>query len=191
VFGNRKTISLKPASPALLVLKSLPVSLLALHHFRDRIGIPIANTVIDHESFESNALPKNAQNAARGNEMPKKVLLVDDSTTTLMMEEMILKERTTYQCVTATDGLDAISRAVVEMPDLVLMDVVMPRMNGFEACKRMRLEKSLSQTPIILVTTRGEEEYVEAGFQSGCNDYITKPINSFELVTLLQSYLGE
>jgi CheY-like chemotaxis protein len=123
--------------------------------------------------------------------MAKKVLLVDDSTTTLMMEEMILKQRTAYQTVTAKDGLDAIERAVEETPDLVLMDVVMPRMNGFEACKRMRLENSLKTTPIILVTTRGEEEYVEAGFQSGCNDYITKPINSRELVTLLHSYLGE
>jgi DNA-binding response OmpR family regulator len=123
--------------------------------------------------------------------MPKKVLLVDDSSTTLMMEEMILKQRTSYECVTAKDGLDAISRAVVEGPDLILMDVVMPRLNGFEACKRMRLETSLQNTPIILVTTRGDEEYVEAGFQSGCNDYITKPVNSFELVTLLQTYLGE
>jgi CheY-like chemotaxis protein len=123
--------------------------------------------------------------------MPKKVLLVDDSSTTLMMEEMILKQSTPYDCVTAVDGMDAISRAVIEKPDLVLMDVVMPRLNGFEACKRMRLEQSLKNTPIILVTTRGEEEYVEAGFQSGCNDYITKPINSFELVTLLKGYLGE
>ncbi len=123
--------------------------------------------------------------------MAKKVLLVDDSTTTLMMEEMILKQRTAYETVTAKDGLDAIARAVEETRDLVLMDVVMPRMNGFEACKRMRLEDSLRTTPIILVTTRGEEEYVEAGFQSGCNDYITKPINSRELVTLLQNYLGE
>ena len=123
--------------------------------------------------------------------MAKKVLLVDDSTTTLMMEEMILKQRTAYETFTAKDGLDAIARAVETTPDLVLMDVVMPRMNGFEACKRMRLENSLRTTPIILVTTRGEEEYVEAGFQSGCNDYITKPINSRELVTLLQNYLGE
>ena len=123
--------------------------------------------------------------------MAKKVLLVDDSTTTLMMEEMILKKSTPYQCVTAKDGLDAIARAVEETPDLVLMDVVMPRMNGFEACKRMRMEDSLRNTPIILVTTRGEEEYVEAGYQSGCNDYITKPINSRELVTLLHSYIGE
>ncbi len=123
--------------------------------------------------------------------MAKKVLLVDDSTTTLMMEEMILKNHTPYVCVTAKDGMDAVTRALAEAPDLVLMDVVMPRMNGFEACKRMRLEKCLSEVPIILVTTRGEEDYVEAGYQSGCNDYITKPVNSRELVTLLRSYLHE
>jgi CheY-like chemotaxis protein len=123
--------------------------------------------------------------------MSKKVLLVDDSSTTLMMEQMILKKCTNYEVVTARDGLEAIERATAELPDLILLDVVMPRMNGFEACKRMRMEKSLSETPIILVTTRGEEQYVEAGFQSGCSDYITKPINSGELVTLLQSYLGE
>lgn len=123
--------------------------------------------------------------------MSKKVLLVDDSPTVLMMEEMILKQRTNYECVTAKDGMDAISRAIVEAPDLVLMDVVMPRMNGFEACKRMRLEDSLRETPIILVTTRGEEDYVEAGFQSGCNDYLTKPIDGSELVALLKGYLGE
>jgi CheY-like chemotaxis protein len=93
--------------------------------------------------------------------------------------------------VTARDGLEAIQRAVTEKPDLILMDVVMPRMNGFEACKLMRLERDLQGTPVILVTTRGEEGYVEAGYQSGCNDYITKPINSQELVALMHSYLGE
>jgi CheY-like chemotaxis protein len=123
--------------------------------------------------------------------MTKKILLVDDSSTTLLMEQMILKNYTRYESVTATDGLSAIERAVEEKPDLILMDVVMPRMNGFEACKRMRLEEGLQETPIILVTTRGEERYVEAGYQSGCNDYITKPINSRELVALIQSYLGE
>ena len=123
--------------------------------------------------------------------MPKKVLLVDDSTTTLMMEEMILQQRTKYDCVTAKDGLDAIERALAEQPDLILMDIVMPRMNGFEACRRIRTQDPLKNVPIILVTTRGEEQFVEAGFQSGCNAYITKPINSRELVTLLQGYLGE
>jgi len=122
--------------------------------------------------------------------MSKKVLLVDNSSTTLMKEETILKQRTSYECVVAKNGRDAISQAVVESPDLVLMDAGMPRLNGFETCKQMRREESLRDTPIILVTKRVEENF-EAGIRSGCNDYITKPINSFELVTLLQSYLGE
>ena len=123
--------------------------------------------------------------------MAKKVLLVDDSTTTLLMEQMIVSRRTSYECVTASNGLEAVAKAETENPDLVLMDVVMPLMNGFEACKKLRAMEKTRNTPIILVTTRGEESYVEAGFQSGCNDYITKPINSNELVSLLTSYLGE
>ncbi|HWZ43330.1 MAG TPA: response regulator [Candidatus Saccharimonadales bacterium] len=121
----------------------------------------------------------------------KKILLVDDSRTALMMECSMLENRTPYQCITAKDGAEALVKAREERPDLVLMDVVMPRMNGFEACKKMREEPATRETPIILVTTRQEESYTEAGFASGCNDYITKPINTMELVELLQSYLGE
>lgn len=121
----------------------------------------------------------------------KKILLVDDSKTALMMERAILEKRTSYQCVTASDGLDAVNKAADERPDLVLMDVVMPHMNGFEACKKMRELPATREIPIVLVTTRGEEAYMEAGFTSGCNDYLTKPVNGDELIKLLQSYLGE
>ncbi len=108
-----------------------------------------------------------------------------------MMSREILEKRTTYQCVTANDGREAVEKAQQERPDLVLMDVVMPNMNGFEACKMMRQQPGTREIPIVLVTTRGEESYMEAGFQSGCNDYITKPVDGTELVALLQSYLGE
>lgn len=121
----------------------------------------------------------------------KKILLVDDSRTTLFMERMMLEKRTSYQCITATNGLEAVKKAHAEIPDLVLMDVVMPQMNGFEACKRIRDDEKTREIPIILVTTRGEESYMEAGFQSGCNDYITKPINGPDLLKLVQSYLNE
>ena len=89
--------------------------------------------------------------------MSKKILVVDDSKTALMMEREILEKRTTYQCVTASDGQEAVEKAQQERPDLVLMDVVMPRMNGFEACKMMRQQPSTREIPIVLVTTRGEE----------------------------------
>jgi len=123
--------------------------------------------------------------------MSKKILVVDDSRTALMMEREILEKSTQYQCVTATDGREAVEKAQQEHPDLVLMDVVMPRMNGFEACKMMRQQPGTREIPIVLVTTRGEESYMEAGFQSGCNDYITKPVDGAELVALVRSYLGE
>jgi len=107
------------------------------------------------------------------------------------MERMMLEKRTRYQCITATNGLEAVEKAQTETPDLVLMDVVMPQMNGFEACKRIRENEKTREIPVILVTTRGEESYMEAGFQSGCNDYVTKPINGPDLLKLLQSYLSE
>ena len=120
----------------------------------------------------------------------KKILLVDDSNTILMIERMLLT-RGPYDLVTATDGDEAIEKALRERPDLILMDVVMPRMNGFEACRRIREEEAIGDTPIIMVTTRGEIENMETGFESGCNDYVTKPINGPELIAKLQNYLGQ
>lgn len=120
----------------------------------------------------------------------KKILLVDDSATILMMERTILMKGP-YEVVTASDGEQGVAKALAERPDLILMDVIMPRMNGFEACKKIREQEAISTTPIIMVTTRGEEANVEMGFQSGCSDYVTKPINAVELMAKLKSYLGE
>lgn len=120
----------------------------------------------------------------------KKILLVDDSATTLMMEQMVLRGQA-YQIVTAKNGREAVATAAIEQPDLILLDVVMPEMNGFEACRRIRQQESTKNVPIIMVTTKGEEQNVETGFESGCSDYITKPINGAELLTKVRSYLDE
>ncbi len=120
--------------------------------------------------------------------MKKKILLVDDSATILMMERMILT-KFPYEVVTAVDGEQAIALAVAEQPDLILMDVVMPKMNGFDACRRLREIESMRSTPIIMVTTRGELTNMESGFQSGCNDYVTKPINTVELLAKIRNFL--
>ena len=121
--------------------------------------------------------------------MKKKILLVDDSSTSLMMHSMILNKHTNYELSTATDGEEAVRKAEEESPDLILMDVVMPKKNGFETCREIRGNQKTANIPVILVTTRGEEQCVETGFESGCNDYITKPVNPQELVLLVQSYL--
>ena len=119
----------------------------------------------------------------------KRILIVDDSNTVLMMERMILSR--SYDLIVARDGAEAVSKATAEHPDLILMDVVMPRMNGFDALKEIRAGNTTRDIPIIMVTTRGEGHNVEAGFAGGCNDYVTKPINSLELIAKIRSLLGE
>lgn len=118
----------------------------------------------------------------------KKILLVDDSATVLMMEKMLLG-RQPYDLVVARDGSEGVAKAQGEHPDLILLDVVMPRMDGFEALRRIRADDGLRDVPVILVTTRGEPVNVEQGYAAGCSDYITKPIDGVELLTKVRSFL--
>ncbi len=111
----------------------------------------------------------------------KRALIVDDSRTSLLVESSILR-RSNFDIVTASDGDEAVAKAVALLPDIIVMDVVMPRLDGFSACRQLRNDPRTSGIPIILVTTRGEEEHVATGYLSGCSDYITKPVDSLELV---------
>jgi DNA-binding response OmpR family regulator len=118
----------------------------------------------------------------------KRILLVDDSATALLMEKTMLG--TSYELMTAKDGAEGLKLAVKEIPDLILLDVVMPKMDGFEVCRVLRGIEATRAIPIIMVTTRGEGKNVEAGFASGASDYVTKPINSAELLAKIQRHLG-
>jgi CheY-like chemotaxis protein len=120
----------------------------------------------------------------------RKILVVDDSRTALLMETMILKKGH-YDLVTAENGEEALQKAVSERPDLILMDVVMPKMSGLEACQELRRREATQAIPIIMVTTRGESENVEKGFESGCTDYVTKPIDGLVLLSKIRDYIGE
>ena len=121
----------------------------------------------------------------------KRILLVDDSSTARLVTRLIFSQKSNYVLLSAVDGKDAIERAHAEKPDLILMDVMMPRMTGLEACRALKKDKETSQIPVILLTTRGEEKFVQEGYESGCSDYLTKPVNDSELLDLLKAYLGE
>ena len=121
----------------------------------------------------------------------KKILLVDDSYTARLVNRMIFSQKSNYTLISAVDGKEAVDRAKAERPDLILMDVMMPRMTGIEACRVLKKDKETEKIPVILLTTRGEEEYVQEGYASGCSDYLTKPVNDAELLDLLKAYLGE
>jgi DNA-binding response OmpR family regulator len=119
----------------------------------------------------------------------KKILLVDDSQTVLLLHRMMLTDRG-YELLTARDGQEAVEKALAERPDIIFMDVIMPRMSGYEACRALRERAETRDIPIIMVTTRGEPHSVEQGYASGCTDYITKPFNGDELLARLRTHLG-
>ena len=120
--------------------------------------------------------------------MNKKILLVDDSPTAILWERMILEEDR-YEIVVASDGEEGIRVARAERPDLVLLDVMMPRMSGFEALRVLRADDDLRDIPVIMVTTRGAMPDVMEGYESGCSEYITKPLDRTELLMKVRSYL--
>jgi DNA-binding response OmpR family regulator len=118
----------------------------------------------------------------------KKILLVDDSPTAILWQRMILEEDQ-YEIVVATDGEEGIRLARAERPDLMLLDVTMPRMSGFEVLRALRADDDLREIPIIMITTRGAMPDVVEGYESGCNEYITKPLDRAELLMKVRSYL--
>jgi CheY-like chemotaxis protein len=119
----------------------------------------------------------------------KKVLVVDDSRTALLMETTILP-KAEFEIVTANDGVEAIQKATTHSPDVILMDVNMPRLDGLSACRELKRNPSTREIPIILVTTRGEEEHLTNGYLAGCSDYITKPVDATELVAKVRNVVG-
>jgi DNA-binding response OmpR family regulator len=120
----------------------------------------------------------------------KKILLVDDSPTAILWQRLILEDDP-YEILVANDGEEGVRVAKAERPDLVLLDVMMPRMNGFEALRAIRAEADLTGVPVLMVTTRSEMPNVLEGYESGCNEYITKPVDRTELLTKVRSYLHE
>ncbi len=119
----------------------------------------------------------------------KTILLVDDSKTLLMIGGMILS-KAPYRVVTAADGIEAIEKAHAEQPDLILLDMAMPKLDGLEACRRLKLDQATRHIPVIMVTTRGEADNRDRAFECGCDDYLTKPIDAATLMRAVKSHLA-
>ena len=117
-----------------------------------------------------------------------RVLVVDDSATARAALETMLRDR--CEIFMAVDGSAGVALAQQVQPHLVLMDVMMPKMGGLEACRALRVSPTTEHTPVILVTSQGEEWDVEAGYTSGCTDYVTKPVDRIELLAKVESWLA-
>lgn len=141
------------------------------------------------DTQEGNTMEQAREVISEHTRQRTKVLLVDDQQTQIMFEQMLLGSEE-FEYVIARNGKEALEKARAERPDLILMDVMMPEMDGIEAVGRLRESEETAGIPIIMVTTRGEENYVERAYSNGCVDYITKPIQRGELLTKIHALTG-
>jgi twitching motility two-component system response regulator PilH len=117
-----------------------------------------------------------------------RVLIVDDSPSQLMGMKRII-EKLGHEILTAEDGALGVEAAKRELPDLILMDVVMPNLNGFQATRSISKEPTTSHIPIVLVTTKDQETDRVWGMRQGAKAYLTKPVNEAALIKLVKELL--
>ena len=114
-----------------------------------------------------------------------RILIVDDSPSQLLGIQRIV-EKLGHQILTATDGAAGVETARAELPDLVLMDVVMPNLNGFQATRTLARDEATRHIPVILVTTKDQDTDRMWGMRQGAKAYITKPFSEDELSEVLE-----
>jgi len=121
--------------------------------------------------------------------MAKKILIVDDSPTELKLIAVPF-EGPDYSIVTASNGEEAVQKAMSERPDLIVLDVVMPKMNGFQACRKIKSTPELQHIPIIMLTSKSEKADEFWGKKQGADMYLTKPFNDKELMQAVTANLS-
>ncbi len=119
----------------------------------------------------------------------KKVLIADDEQNIVISLEFLLA-REGFQVLVAQDGEEALAKARAEKPDLVLLDVMMPKMNGFDVCQALRADPELSAVRILMLTAKGRETEISKGLGLGADAYMTKPFSTKELVVQVRALLG-
>ncbi|OHB75325.1 MAG: two-component system response regulator [Planctomycetes bacterium RBG_16_55_9] len=124
----------------------------------------------------------------KGREKPPVVLVVDDNQ---QNRELLVAYLEDVDCraVQARDGLEALKIVAKDPPDLILLDVMMPKMSGFEVCKRIKNDPKNSGISIIMVTALNEFGDIERGIDSGTDDFLSKPVNKLELLTRVKTLL--
>jgi two-component system alkaline phosphatase synthesis response regulator PhoP len=120
-----------------------------------------------------------------------KILVVDDEVYIVQILEFSLSRIEGYEVITATDGEEALEKVREGRPDLVVLDVMMPRMDGYEACRRLKAEESTKDIPVILLSAKGRAMDQNKGFEVGADDYMTKPFSPRKLIEKIKTVLGK
>ena len=119
----------------------------------------------------------------------KKILIVDDEQDIVESLKFVL-ETYEYTCYTAFNGEDGLKLAKEILPDLIILDVMMPRINGFKISRLLKFDKKYKNIPILMITARSQEEDKLIGEETGADEYITKPFDIDDVVKTVQKYLS-
>jgi CheY-like chemotaxis protein len=121
--------------------------------------------------------------------MPKsKILIADDNTTNVELLEVYLNE-VDCEVATAVDGRDTLDKVAKFQPDLILLDIMMPKLSGFEVCKKLKGRPATKDIMILMVTALNEPGDIERAVMAGCDDFLSKPINKLELLKRVEIML--
>ena len=120
--------------------------------------------------------------------MAKKILIIEADPTALRLTEYTLKQRG-YQVITTSNGLEGIITAQKEAPDLIILDVMLPGVDGYEVCKRLRSGAQTAEIPILIISGKAREEDIAIGFKAGANDYLAKPATPSTIISRVERLL--
>jgi two-component system, OmpR family, alkaline phosphatase synthesis response regulator PhoP len=119
---------------------------------------------------------------------PQRVLIVDDELSNRRLLEAML-EPEGFVLETASSGAEALARVAVQAPDLILLDVMMPKISGFEVCKRLRADPATRDLAILMITALDQQSDIERAVEAGTDDFVSKPINKNELLLRVRALL--
>ncbi|MDQ2856571.1 MAG: response regulator [Acidobacteriota bacterium] len=134
------------------------------------------------------AAPLDLLVAPVGEDVPPTILVVDDFEDTRWLLRTWL-ERRGFRVIEAENGMEAISEAQTGAPDLIIMDLEMPELDGLEATRQIREVEKLASVPIVAVSAYGADQFREPALRAGCNEYVSTPFEPAELERLIRSYL--
>lgn len=121
--------------------------------------------------------------------MPHKILIVDDEPNIVLSLEFLMQQ-SGYEVATARDGADAMQKIATFQPDLVLLDIMLPLLNGFEVCQRIRENSQWNGIKVIMLSAKGREIEVSKGIALGADAYVTKPFSTRDLIAQVQRLLA-
>ncbi len=122
--------------------------------------------------------------------MSRRILIVDDEPNIVTSLEFLMRENS-YEVRVARDGEEALRRAESFLPDLILLDVMMPQRSGFEVCRKIRENPALRDVKIVMLTAKGRDVEKDRGLNLGANAYVTKPFSTKELMNTVHALLAE